>query len=166
MVAPEIHKIDESQIPRIIELAREIWLPAFKPFFTSHELESLFEGMYAPEKLIEWFGRSGNQMFTIGPKDRPLGYFAIAEKENKFWLDKLYVNPDTQGSGLGYGTWLLAKSMARESGYNEVWLRVNRRNKQAIDFYLRVGFKIDSSVDFEGPNGFIYDDYLMNCPVL
>jgi GNAT superfamily N-acetyltransferase len=166
MVGLEVHKIDESQIPKIIELAKEIWLPTFQPFFTALELQSLFEGMYAPDKLKFWFAQPGNQMFTIGPKDMPEGYFAFAEKEDKFWLDKIYVHPKIQGTGIGYHTWLWVKDKADKKGYKNVWLRVNRRNQQAINFYLKVGFKIESSVDFEGPNGFVYDDYLMNCPVL
>lgn len=166
MVALEVHKVDENQIPQIIELARDIWLPTFQPYFTSIELQSLFEGMYAPDILKFWFAQSGNQMFIIGPKDSPYGYFALAEKENLFWLDKIYVHLNIQGTGIGYETWLWVKSIATKKGYKEVRLRVNRRNQQAISFYLKAGFIIESSVDFEAPNGFIYDDYIMNYPIL
>ncbi len=161
MVNYHFQKVDDTHSAIIVELAKEIWLPTFATDFTSKELESLFSGMYGEKPLKDWFDTEGNHMYIVKSENDLHGYFAYAIKQGNFWLDKIYVNPNIQGTGLGKKISTFIEGKATELNFSTIRLRVNRRNKSAIDFYKRGGFVITESIDFEGPNGFIYDDYIM-----
>lgn len=161
MVSFQFQKVDASQSETIMALARKIWLPTFAPYFTSKELESLFSGMYGYEPLKDWFAMEGNHMYIVKSEKGKHGYFAFALKDSKFWLDKIYVDTNLQGTGLGKKISEFIEQKAKELNFDSLSLRVNRRNKNAIDFYIHGGFVIEESIDFQGPNGFVYDDYIM-----
>lgn len=161
MVAYQFLKVDATQSDTIIGLAKKIWLPTFAPYFTESELESLYTGMYGTAPLEAWFETEGNHMYVVCIDSEPVGYFAYAIKAGDFWLDKIYVDPTLQGTGLGKKISAFIEGKARRLQFGSLSLRVNRRNKSAIDFYIKGGFVIIESIDFAGPNGFVYDDYIM-----
>lgn len=152
-----------SEIPSLIELSKDIWIPAFTPLFTLEEVTALHSGMYAPEVLESWMAQPGHHMYFIDAADgsERIGYLAVALEAERLKLDKIYVHHRLQGQGIG--RWAMKKviQMALEAQLPEVYLRVNRGNEKAIRFYQKLGFEIEAEVDFPAPNGYVYADYLM-----
>jgi len=166
MVALRKVQVNSKHIPQIISLAREIWLPTFAVYFSEDELNSLFSGMYSPEHLTITLQNPKYRFYIVeNSVKKSIGYFATEVKKDFLKLDKIYVAPDKQG--LGFGKWMYEQiaNEAKEMGLCEIQLNVNRRNAPAIAFYHRLGFKILRSEDIPGPNGFIYDDYIMGVEV-
>lgn len=160
----KLHFIEaESQeIPQIIDLAEKIWLPSFARYFEQDELNSLFSGMYNPEKLADTLRNSDYQFFFVqDPTGKTIGYFATENQGSTLKLDKIYVDPSLQRQGFGENIYHHIIRLAKEKGATKISLNVNRRNSSAIHFYLKLGFKIVRSEDIPGPNGFIYDDFVM-----
>lgn len=164
-----LQALTPSDLPRLYELAERIWLPTFAPLFTESELQALYQGMYNDELLTNWMAKEGCTLYFICRKgkdsnqitERPLGYMATEFKADHLKVDKIYVDPQLQGNGIGQ--WCMAQvvDMALEQHLTKVSLRVNRGNKQAIDFYVKYGFEIIEKIDFPAPNGYVYKDYIM-----
>jgi diamine N-acetyltransferase len=51
---------------------------------------------------------------------------------------------------------------ARRKGAIEVWLQVNKKNRQAIAAYEKAGFRIAEEAVFDIGKGFVMDDFLMS----
>lgn len=85
--------------------------------------------------------------------------FRISNK--RFKLEEIYLTQAMRGQG--YGRILLerAESLAREHGYQLVFLNVNRANAASIVMYQRNGYVITKSKVFDIGNGFVMDDHLM-----
>lgn len=155
-----------DEIPRIIDLAKEIWLPTFSVYFSLEELHSLFAGMYNTTKLTSDLQNSHYALHIVeNSGQNPVGYFATALKPGFLKLDKIYVSPNLQGKGIG--RWIINEVIeeARKNNLKKIQLNVNRRNVPAIQFYRKTGFTIIRSEDIPGPNGFVYDDYVMEYSV-
>ena len=76
-------------------------------------------------------------------------------------IDKLYVHPRHQRHG--YGGLLIERAgqVARRNGCKQLLLAVNKRNRTAIDAYLKHGFRIADATVKEIGGGFLMDDYVM-----
>jgi ribosomal protein S18 acetylase RimI-like enzyme len=144
----------------LYELAEEIWIPSFAPLFTETQLRALYSGMYNDELLTKWLSRKGNELYFIYSK-AAIGYMAVEKHPEFLKLDKIYIHPSTQGKGFGGAAMKKIDQIAIDSGLSVIQLRVNRENDSAISFYQNRDFEITESIDFSGPDGFLYEDYLM-----
>lgn len=151
-----------GHIHQIIDLAKEIWLPAFSPYFSEKELLSLFQGMYNPEKIL---ADIQNPLYTFyiveNSQQVCVGYFATYSHSEYLKLDKIYVANTLKRQGIGKWMYNEIIEQARSQHFHKIILNVNRRNEPAIAFYKNLGFTILREEDIPGPNGFIYDDYVM-----
>lgn len=163
--------ITESRLPELLALSEKIWLPAFAYLFDREKLLSLYRGMYSRPVLTAWMARPGCTLYFICRKgskentpqaaDEPIGYLATEHTGAMLKLDKIYVDPALQSTGIGTRVMELTVKKARDEGASQITLRVNRRNDRAIAFYVKCGFEITGSEDFPAPDGHVYDDYLM-----
>src|SRR5690554_1349947 len=136
-------KADNADIPQIIEVARRIWLPAFSPYFSKKELNSLFQGMYNPEKLLKDLQNLHYEFYFVeNSLQMCMGYFATLVQSDSIKLDKLYVHPNLKGQGLGKWIYQTILQQARSQNLHKIELNVNRRNEPAIGFYKSLGFTI------------------------
>ncbi|NEN23886.1 GNAT family N-acetyltransferase [Cryomorpha ignava] len=155
-----------ADIPQLIDLAKEIWLPTFAVYFSETELNSLFSGMYNTDRITADLQNPHYALHIVeNTAQKPVGYFATAIKPTYLKLDKIYVSPKLQGQGIGKWIFDEIVRQAREQSLDSIQLNVNRRNAPAISFYKKLGFKIIRSEDIPGPNGFVYDDFVMEFEV-
>lgn len=80
-----------------------------------------------------------------------------------FHLEKLYVMPQFQGTGLGRSLFNKVVESVRQFTNNpaRIELNVNRNNK-AVDFYEHLGMKKVRSGDFPIGRDFFMNDYIMS----
>lgn len=155
-------KAGPEDIPEIISIGKKIWLPSFARYFRDEELYNLFTGMYNSDKLLETLNSPYYEFYFVRDENfNDVGYFAIEIKTPVLKIDKIYVDPALQRQGLGKKVIDHIYLIATENNIQTITLNVNRRNSSAISFYSKLGFKIIRSEDIPGPNGFIYDDYVM-----
>ena len=161
MVGLTFQKAGVEDLPLLYKLAEEIWIPAFAPLFSETQLRALYQGMYNDELLTRWLSRKSNELYFIYNDQKPIGYAAVEKHPSFLKLDKIYIHPSFQGKGCGSAAMKKIDQMAIDAGLSVIQLRVNRENISAIAFYHHRNFHIIESIDFPGPEGFLYEDYLM-----
>ena len=64
------------------------------------------------------------------------------------WINYLAVHPDHQHTGLGRRMMYEAEVRLREVGCPKINLQVRRTNAKVIEFYRKIGYKLDDVVSF------------------
>ena len=161
-----IRRLSIGELGVVTELAHVIWPPTFKDILSPEQLTYMLNWMYSEGTLREQLD-NGHEFFVMEISGRPVGFMGIeAHYPQKQYLKvhKLYVLPETQGSGAGRKFIDKAVELAKEKGISVLTLNVNRFNK-AVDFYFRMGFKVEKEEDIDIGNEYLMEDYVMSLPV-
>lgn len=87
------------------------------------------------------------KMITVDENE--IGCVLVTEKENKCFLDELYIEEKYRGKGIGT---CILKDITNK--YSPIYLWVYRQNTNAIALYQKLGFKIIEETE---------NRYLMEC---
>lgn len=68
-------------------------------------------------------------------------YFEEIPDENAVYLSKLAVNPDVVNSGIGTACMHYIEDICRQNGKTKVRLDVYDKSVQAVNFYIKMGYK-------------------------
>ncbi|BBY16437.1 GNAT family N-acetyltransferase [Mycolicibacterium litorale] len=79
-------------------------------------------------------------------------------------LSKMYVLPESHGTGASPALMTEALTLARDTGYRCVWLGVNQENRRAQRFYAKHGFAVTGTKTFRLGDG-VENDFVMVCPL-
>lgn len=152
-------RLDEAE--DLCELAGRVWRAHYPGIITPAQIEYMLEQRYRPV-LVRQFLARGDLWLAARAAGTLAGFVhghPLAEGDYK--LDKLYVDLDWQRHGIGGALIRELARRAAEQGYTRLVLRVNRRNQQAIDAYLKHGFTVATIHLEDIGGGFIMDDYVM-----
>ena len=155
-------KANSEHIPIIIDLTKKIWPVAYGEILSKAQLDYMIEKFYNETALRELIQKGHVFYLAQDDKDIYVGFvsYEINSKPNKTKIHKIYVLPETQGTGLGRQFFELVKEKALENSQNTIFLNVNKYNN-AIHFYTKLGFtKVKDEVIDIG-NGYVMDDYVM-----
>jgi len=87
------------------------------------------------------------EMFLVGSIDGTIVATVIAGYEgHRGWINYLAVHPDHQNSGIGKHIMVEAEKLLREMGCPKINLQVRSTNVNVIEFYKKIGYKIDDVV--------------------
>jgi diamine N-acetyltransferase len=159
-------KANSEHIPIIIELTKKIWPVAYGEILSKAQLDYMIEKFYNETALRELIQKGHVFYLAQDDKDNYVGFvsYEINSEPNKTKIHKIYVLPETQGTGLGRQFFELVKEKAIEQDQKAIFLNVNKYNK-AINFYTKLGFtKVKDEVIDIG-NGYVMDDYVMEIVV-
>lgn len=154
-----------NDITSIRAMAEVVFRETYREILSPAQMEYMIEMMYSEESLHRQMTRRGDVFFV--EEDR--GYVSIRpdgtaeDGRPRFHLEKIYVMPDGQGTGLGRQLFQLACGWAKEQAGGApalVELNVNRGNP-AVGFYEHLGMVRARSGDFPIGNGFYMNDYIM-----
>jgi len=152
-----------SDVSLIQEVAEKTWPVSYRGMISPEQIRYMLDRMYSREK-IEAAINDPKQEFWLAEEDgKTLGFCGIehGRPEPGFTrIHKLYILPDTQGSGLGKIFIEHVEKEARKHGNNKLHLNVNKQNK-AVGFYQKHGFKIDYDEVLDIGNGYVMDDFVM-----
>lgn len=162
--------ITAEELPRVIELAHQIW-PAYYPGIISHaQIDYMLAVWYEPGAMRREMTERGATYALIeisagadAAQGTPVGYVAFEPPSGSsvLFLSKLYLLPEYQGRGFGRLALDWVGTQARTLGCGVLRLRVNKHNAPAIRAYRRAGFEFVEDVCSDIGNGFVMDDYLM-----
>ena len=97
-------------------------------------------------------------MITVDDATQACGYLAIGKKEEgAYYLQKFYI--DQRGKGIGAKVFQMV--LDKYPDLQILRLNVNRRNIKSVNFYFKMGFKIESVMDLQVGDRFIMDDFVM-----
>lgn len=154
-----IRKANKADIENIRNVAIKTWPDAYGEILSKEQLSYMLELMYSPSALEESMKK---QEFAVAEKEGScVGFCAVEHfEEGRTHLHKLYVLPQTQGTGLGKLLLDYIEKSAVNAGSDHLTLNVNRFNK-ARNFYEKIGFEVFEEVDVEIGNGYLMEDYRM-----
>ena len=153
---------DESTI---VELANSVWKQTFSKMLSPERLEYLFSMMYDQSVLARQILNPSNLFFLLRLDEAEVGYAQLVFGFDYVKVEKLYVLPDTQGKGGGLYLLNRIRQEALEKQKYKLRLQVNRANDKAIAFYVKYGFEIVRSEDFDVGGGHVMDDYVMELSI-
>ena len=158
-----IRQTSPNDCALIYELALPAWKEAYSEILSPEQMDYMLEMMYSENSLKRQM-REGHIFFIVLCDGVPSGFISFhPQGENRYILEKLYVLPQTQGTGAGSFLVEKAEEYIRNRHPTRrilFELNVNRNNK-ATGFYQRLGFHIDREVDEDIGNGFYKNDYIM-----
>lgn len=159
----KIRKATTDDISLIRRMAEETFPATYREIITEEQIAWMMEWMYSHESLKAQM--DGGHVYYIAFDDNgsPQGYVSVERQgERLFHLQKIYVLPTAQGTGLGRTLFQTAVDHVRREGGEgcRMELNVNRYNK-ALSFYERMGMRRDREGDFPIGNGFFMNDFIM-----
>jgi len=156
----KIRKALLSDIPVIKEIAEKAWRPTYDHILTEQQTLYMLDLMYNSQTLENQI--KGNiAFFMVDLGQETVGYFAIEIlNEQKVKLHKLYLDPTQKQKGLGSKIIQYIKDWALTNQSNRIILNVNKNNS-AVQFYLKMGFKINEELILDIGEGYVMDDFVM-----
>lgn len=160
-------KVTISDLPIIIDLTKKIWPVAYGEILSKSQLDYMIDKFYNEAALREQIEGKGHIFYLAQNENGNYVGFVSYEincEPHKTKIHKIYVLPETQGTGLGRQFFELVKEKAIENNQKAIFLNVNKYN-YAIHFYTKLGFiKVKDEVIDIG-NGYVMDDYVMEVAI-
>lgn len=159
-------KANSEHIPVIIDLTKKIWPVAYGEILSKAQLEYMIDKFYNETALRELIQKGHVFYLAQDDKDNYVGFvsYEINSEPNKTKIHKIYVLPQTQGTGLGKQFFELVKEKAIENNQKVIFLNVNKYNN-AIHFYTKLGFRKVKDEVIDIGNGYVMDDYVMEVAI-
>lgn len=150
----QIRSLSSPEIPQLAALARHIFLDTFVPTNNPQDVMD-----YAEEFLtVEHFSRDlkNSDYFTYGcfVENEMVGYIQMlinrfeVHDGIEFELKRFYLLADYHGKGYAKKMMEHCVSVAKQKGYEQMWLGVWEKNYKALKFYEKMGFRPISSHNF------------------
>lgn len=159
-----IRPASTADVEGIRTVAHIAWPVAYHPhILTTEQLAYMLQLLYSADALEQAMNVKGQHFLVAELDGKPIGFagFTPNHKVNgTTHLDKLYVVPSLQGSGLGKALLENVISETKRAGNTILELNVNKRNK-AIEFYEHMGFSILREEVIDIGSGYVMDDYVM-----
>jgi ribosomal protein S18 acetylase RimI-like enzyme len=155
-------QIKANQLPIIIELTKKIWPVAYGTILSKAQLDFMIQKFYNETALQELMQKGHVFYLAQDEKENYVGFvsYEINSVPDKTKIHKIYVLPETQGTGLGRQFFELVKEQAKENNQNAIFLNVNKYNN-ALHFYTKLGFSIVNGEVIDIGEGYVMDDYIM-----
>jgi ribosomal protein S18 acetylase RimI-like enzyme len=148
-----------QDLTSIQELAREIWTKHYVPIVGREQVDYMLNKFYLSPALEKQISE-GQKFHLILDGDRPIGFISVSNKgEQDYFLHKFYIRQEQQNSGKG--TEVFQKIFGELYQPESIRLTVNRQNFRSINFYFKLGFKIERVEDFDIGNGYFMNDFVM-----
>ena len=155
-----LRKISEAEIPAIQAIANVAFPATYKEILTPGQLEYMMEWMYSTESLKNQM-TSGHCYHLAETDGKAIGYVSFNREEGAlFHLQKIYVLPEYQGTGIGKALFEKVVEQVRSLGGTAIEVNVNRTNN-AKTFYEHMGMTVARTGDFPIGNGYYMNDYIM-----
>ncbi|WP_130736436.1 GNAT family N-acetyltransferase [Flavobacterium sp. J27] len=158
-----IVKIEKEQLAIVKELAYAIWPVAYKEILSQEQLEYMLAEFYDIQALeAQLIDKKHVFYMVINEDDKPVGFvsYELNCQPEKTKIHKIYVLPETQGTGLGKQLVHFVKERAVENNQKALFLNVNKYN-QAKFFYEKLGFTIVEEEVIDIGHNYVMDDYVM-----
>ncbi len=150
-----------KDIPGIIAAQEQTWWVTYEHIIGKEQCDDMFERLYSEPSLAQQIEVLGHRFFLLEKDGKICGFasYASSGKEGIFKLHKIYVTPDTQGTGAGKYLLSSVEEQVKLQGGIELRLNVNRYNP-ARTFYEKMGYAVLYEEDIP-IGGYWMNDYVM-----
>lgn len=143
----------------LAQLAKAIWEKHYVPIIGQGQVNYMLNKLYSPTALQKQT-EEGQVFHLILNDNKEIGFISVTDKGHKeYFLHKFYLLQEKQNSGLG--TSVFKKIFEELYQPEKIRLTVNRQNFKSVNFYFKLGFKIEEVADFDIGNGYFMNDFVM-----
>jgi len=129
---------DIFELQRLSQLA---YSDAFYFLLNNDDVNDFVNYKYSLDNLIKEIEDSSNNFLFLDLNGKPIGYMKYIIKENCLEIDRLYILSKFKRLGAGLKFIDRAEKIANENNIESITLGVLEKNKPAISFYIKMGFK-------------------------
>jgi diamine N-acetyltransferase len=161
-----IHELIQTDIPALARLAQKTYILAFGQTMTKEELQDVLK-----LRSEDYFRSNINKdtILVAYEKKKLLGfiqfgkadYDSIETTDKDIKLDKIYVDSNNQGKGIGKQLMDAMLTHKRLEGIENIYLDVFGANQKAFKLYEKYGFKVIGKIPFKVNGKIIGYDLLM-----
>lgn len=172
MKSYSIIRAGEEDLQCIHDMAEIVFRHTYRDILSPEQMEYMMDWMYSLPNLRRQL-EDGHVYHIALDGNRPCGYVSVQpdrideDGTEVFHLQKIYVLPSEQGTGLGRLLFNTATDFVLSQAVKSpvrVELNVNRSNP-AVGFYEHLGMRILRQGDFHIGNGFYMNDYIMGIDI-
>lgn len=144
----EIKQCKSEALPQLKEVAIETYTDTFAEHNTPENMQAYLEEAFDDKQLASELLHPHSEFYFIHVQEKLSGYLKIniedaqSEEmgEETLEIERIYIRPEFQRSGLGEHLFNKAIERATIYGKTAVWLGVWERNHRALSFYEKMGF--------------------------
>ncbi|WP_417454182.1 GNAT family N-acetyltransferase [Kiloniella sp.] len=106
-------------------------------------------GRFDPERARERFASkfASDKTTLVLQSNEIIGFYVLLARENYLWLDHLYIDPATQGSGVGSS---IMNRIIKISWSKKLPLKLCAlKESKANSFYIKHGFELTHSEEWD-----------------
>ncbi len=139
-------------------LGRVTFTETFGHFFRDrNDLLTYLDKTFSVKKIAHSLTKSNNVFWLAYIDELPVGYAKLKvhspstflSKENVSQLQKIYVLQDFLAQKVGFALQDALLEEAKSLGSKHIWLSVLKENERAIRFYIKNGFTLIGTHDFQ-----------------
>ncbi|MHC5228586.1 GNAT family N-acetyltransferase [Enterococcus sp. LJL99] len=167
-----IKQLTKADLTTLRDLSIRTYSDTFAQYNDPQDLEDYLATAYNTEKLTLEMANSETEFYFIYVDDQLAGYVKInigtaqtePVNENGLEIERIYVERDFKGQGLGKQLYAKALERAKQLGKTSIWLGVWEHNAPALQFYKGLGFtRVGEHSFFMGKDEQL--DFLMEVPI-
>lgn len=148
----------DEQLNELSVIASKIWNEHYPAIIGQVQVDYMLAKMYSINALREQIAQ-GQKYIAAYENDEMLGFLSYSVKNEKdYFIHKWYVDVSKHSKGIGRG---LFDHVFKDLDYNTIRLTVNRHNIKPINFYFKMGFKIEKIINIDIGEGFVMNDFMM-----
>lgn len=167
-----IKQLTKNDLVTLRDLSIRTYSDTFAQYNDPQDLEDYLISAYNVKKLSIEIDNLASEFYFIYVKEQLAGYIKLnigtAQTEpvnkNGLEIERIYVERDFKGQGLGKKLYAKALERAKQLGKTSIWLGVWEYNLPALQFYKSLGFtRVGEHSFFMGKDEQL--DFLMEIPI-
>jgi ribosomal protein S18 acetylase RimI-like enzyme len=159
-----------AELETLVRMSRKIFHDSFAHLNTPDNMREYMDRAFNPQQLLSELNNPLSEFYFIREDGVIAGFIKLnrgpaqsdIHDDTSLEIERIYVDKEFQGHGLGAELIAKAKERAFALELNAIWLGVWEKNPDAIRFYERHGFVRFGSHPFRMGDE-IQTDVLMKC---
>ncbi len=153
----------KEDLNKIADLAYEIWNEYFINIISQEQIDYMLLNFQSLEAIVNQTTNDNYTYFSVYHNAELCGYMGIKTEKEKIFLSKLYLHEKYRGQGIASSMFQKIFEIGKKLNKKSVYLTVNKNNIPVINIYKFKGFEIVDSVVTDIGEGYVMDDYIMEC---
>ncbi len=149
----QISKANHSDLDTIERIARQTFIETYAKMNSNANMEMYLNKAFNQKKLENELVNPESTFYLVKSAKKVIGYLKINEGNaqtefadlESIEIERIYISKIHQGQGLGRVLIEKAIDLAKFKGKSNIWLGVWRQNRNAIQFYEKLGFEKSGS---------------------
>lgn len=137
----------ENDCEELSILKHTIWDQTYRGIYSDEKIDN-YDYDKNKEKFLNMISDTNVELYVVQDNKKIVGYMKCGTpfrpyKDYKQEIGLLYIHKDYQKKGIGKKLFNIASDRIKENGYNEFFICCNKYNKNAQEFYKKMGGILD-----------------------